>query len=149
MNRPIELSRAECRERLASEGVGRLGVCTPTGPMIYPLNYTVDGNAVVFRTSPHTTLGAHAWGVDVAFEVDHLDWGTRQGWSVVVKGRAEIVDDPDEIDRLRELGREPRPWAKGMRRLYVRIPWREITGRVVGEEWLSSAPPAAHSWFGS
>jgi hypothetical protein len=66
-----------------------------------------------------------------------------------VKGRAEIVEDPDEIDRLREVGHEPHPWAKGLRRTYVRIPWREITGRLVGEEWLGSASPAAHTWFGS
>ena len=86
---------------------------------------------------------------DAAFEIDYIDWGTRRGWSVVVKGRTEVVEDPAEIDRLRELGHEPRPWAKGMRRTYIRIPWREITGRVVGEEWLGSSRPAAQTWFGS
>lgn len=142
-----ELTPVECRQLIEPGGVGRLALCTPAGPMIYPINYTIDGHAIVFRTTPHSMLGNHAWGVDVAFEVDHLNWESRRGWSVVAKGRADIIDDPEEIDRLRERSLEPRPWARGMRRMYVRIPWREITGREVGEEWLSSSPPA-HSHFG-
>ena len=146
-----ELTPLECYERLQSQsgGVGRLAVCTPLGPTIYPVNFSVDAHAIVFRTSAFSELSTFVRNADTAFEIDQIDWSTRRGWSVVVKGRAEIVEDPDEIDRLREVGHEPRPWAKGMRRTYVRIPWREITGRVVGEEWLGSAPPAAHTWFGS
>lgn len=143
-----ELSPAECRDLLDAGGVGRLALCTADGPMIYPVNFSVDGMAVVFRTSPHTRLGTHAWGVDVAFEIDQVNWESRQGWSVVVKGRADLMSEPDDIDRLRERSREPHPWASGMRRLYVRIPWREITGRSVGEDWLSSAAPAGQSQFG-
>jgi nitroimidazol reductase NimA-like FMN-containing flavoprotein (pyridoxamine 5'-phosphate oxidase superfamily) len=146
-----ELTPRECYERLQSQagGVGRLAVCTPLGPTIYPVNFTVDAHAIVFRTSAYSELSTFVRHADVAFEIDYIDWGTRRGWSVVAKGRAEIVEDPEEIDRLREVGHEPRPWAKGLRRTYVRIPWREITGRVVGEEWLGSSPPAAQTWFGS
>jgi hypothetical protein len=57
-----------------------------------------------------------------------------------------VIEDPDEVERLRELGHEPQPWAKGMRQVYVRVAWREITGGVVGDEWLSSSPPAAKGW---
>ena len=145
-----ELDPSECRQRLESQsgGVGRLALTTPTGPMIYPVNFTVDGDAVVFRTSSHSPLGSPTWGVEVAFEVDHVDLEARQGWSVVVKGCAHIVDDPEQEDRLRSLGREPSPWAGGLRRTYVRIPCREISGRVVGEDWLASPRPLVHSWFG-
>jgi nitroimidazol reductase NimA-like FMN-containing flavoprotein (pyridoxamine 5'-phosphate oxidase superfamily) len=148
MANPRELTPQECATLIDDGGVGRLALCTKAGPQIYPLNFTVDGHAIVFRTSPHSMLGAMGWGVEVAFEVDHLDWSTRRGWSVVVKGRADVVEDPAAADRLRELGREPTPWAGGLRRLYVRVPWREITGRTVGTEWLGSAPPAPMTQFG-
>ena len=147
MTTPHELSPTECATLLDSGGIGRLAVCTPTGPLIYPLNFTVDGQSIVFRTSAYGTLASLGWGIEVAFEADHLDWSTRRGWSVVVKGRADIIEDPAEADRLRELGREPSPWARGVRRLYVRVPWREITGRTVGTEWLGSSPPAAMTQF--
>jgi nitroimidazol reductase NimA-like FMN-containing flavoprotein (pyridoxamine 5'-phosphate oxidase superfamily) len=136
-----EMSPAECRLRLESQsgGIGRLAFNTETGPTIYPVNFTVDGHAIVFRTSPLTGLGALGWGVDVAFEVDHVDVETRDGWSVVVRGFAEVVDNPAEEDRLRSLRRRPEPWAEGGRPMHVRIPWREITGRVVGRDWLGAA----------
>jgi len=146
-----ELSPRECHERLQSQsgGVGRLALCTPLGPTIYPVNFTVDSHAIVFRTSAYSELSTFVRHADAAFEIDAIDWGTRRGWSVVLKGRTEIIEDADEIDRLRETAREPRPWATGLRRMYVRIPWREITGRVVGEEWLGSSRPAAYTSFGS
>jgi nitroimidazol reductase NimA-like FMN-containing flavoprotein (pyridoxamine 5'-phosphate oxidase superfamily) len=138
-----KMDPAECQLRLESQsgGVGRLAFNTETGPTIYPVNFTIDGQSVVFRTSPHTELGALGWGMDVAFEVDHLDPKTREGWSVVVKGYAETVDNPADQDRLRSLRRQPQPWAEGGRPMYVRIPWREITGRVVGRDWLGAPRP--------
>lgn len=142
MTFPRDLSPVECADLIGGGGIGRLAFCTPIGPQIYPLNFTVDGRSIVFRTSPHSTLGTLRWGIDVVFEVDQLNWSTRQGWSVVIKGAAHVVEDADEIERLHALGLDPRPWAKGMRRMYVRVTWREITGRVVGEEWLGSSPPA-------
>jgi uncharacterized protein len=146
-----QLAPHECEERLRSQagGVGRLALCTARGPSIYPVNFAVDGHAVLFRTGAYSDLSTFVRNSEVAFEIDAIDWGTRRGWSVVVKGRAEVVEDPAEIDRLRELGHEPRPWARGLRRTYIRIPWQEITGREVGEEWLGSARPAAQTWFGS
>ena len=143
MHNHREMDPAECRARLASQsgGVGRLAFNTETGPTIYPVNFTVDERAVVFRTNPYSGLGALCYGVDVAFEVDHLDPKTHEGWSVVVKGHAEIIDNPADRDRLRSLRLQPQPWADGARPMYVRIPWREITGRVVGRDWLGTPRP--------
>jgi hypothetical protein len=45
----------------------------------------------------------------------------------LVRGRAEIITDPVEVERLR---RGPlRPWAKGARANWVRISLEEISGR--------------------
>ena len=144
-----EMDPAECRDRLEamSGGVGMLAFCTETGPTIYPVNFTVDGGAVVFRTSPYTGLGSLGWGVDVAVMAHHIDLQTEEGWSVLVKGHAEMVENPADQDRLRSLGREPKPWADGVRRLYVRVGWREITGRVVGAGWRGDPHPIPDSWL--
>lgn len=142
MNTPRELDHVECAERIRDGGIGRIAFATPEGPEIFPVNFTVDTHAIHFRTTPHSRLGQLVNGKDVAFEVDHLNWSSRTGWSVIVKGRAEVIDDPDEVDQLRDQGHEPRPWAEGLRLLYVRIAWKEISGRAVGGEWLSSSRPA-------
>jgi nitroimidazol reductase NimA-like FMN-containing flavoprotein (pyridoxamine 5'-phosphate oxidase superfamily) len=143
-----ELDPTECRERLEAQsgGVGILAFCTASGPTMYPVNFSVDENAVVFRTSSYTGLGSIGWGVNVAFLVHHVDVETEEGWSVLIKGHADVVDNPAEQDRLRSLGREPRPWADGVRRMYVRIPWREITGRIVGADWRGAPRPMPDSW---
>jgi nitroimidazol reductase NimA-like FMN-containing flavoprotein (pyridoxamine 5'-phosphate oxidase superfamily) len=93
-----------------------------------PVNYVVTQGAVVIRTSPYSILGTYGREHMVAFEVDHLDHETREGWSVVVRGRASMVADPDDIQQIRADG-DPEPWADGSRRLYIRLPWQELTGR--------------------
>ena len=136
------LSEHECREHLEPGGVGRVALHTPSGLMIYPVNFTIDGRSIVFRTTTESTFGYSVVGADVVFETDYVNFGTRQGWSVVVTGTAEAIDDAEAVDQLRLSGSRPRPFADGPRTLYVRIPWREITGRAVGDEWLGSARPA-------
>src|SRR5215217_8199581 len=100
MTIPRELDPQACLELIEDGGVGRVAFCTAAGPQIYPLSFTVDGASIVFRTAPSGVLGTFGWGIDVAFEVDHLDWSSRQGWSVVVKGKAAIIEDGGDIDRL-------------------------------------------------
>ena len=62
-----------------------------------------------------------------ALEADELDDRLSTGWSVVVVGRAEQVQDPAEIASL--FGRMRQPWAPGSRPLLVRIAPAEVTGR--------------------
>ena len=129
-----DLSRERCFALMAGRQVGRLAYCTPTGPRIYPLNFVLDGESVVFRTAPYTALGTAMDGRDVAFEVDEVDEvdeADGNGWSVVVGGRAEVISDPGEVAALRRET-DPAPWAPGPRPLYVRIAVRRISGRAVG-----------------
>lgn len=124
-----ELTTEECRARLATHGVGRLAVSTSEGPVVVPVNYSVIDDAVVFRTTPHTTP-ATAAGTQVAFEVDRIDDALSQGWSVLVRGPAREVTDPDAVRRLVELAYSD-PWAGGERNLWVRIDPVGITGREI------------------
>ncbi|MFI6493611.1 helix-turn-helix domain-containing protein [Streptomyces sp. NPDC050564] len=123
----IELSAEECRARLSRHGIGRLATDTPDGPIILPLNYSVVDGAITFRTAPDA-VPATAAGALVAFEVDHIDEALSQGWSVLVRGRARAVREPDAVERLEALAYS-RPWAGGERDMWVRIEPESITGR--------------------
>lgn len=126
-----EMSAARCRELLVDGAVGRVAMATPVGPRIVPVNYAVHGDSIVFRTAPYSELSAYGWNTDLAFEVDRLDVVTHTGWSIVALGRAHIVEDPDEVQEIRRIW-EPRPWVAGLRNLYVKLVWRELTGRRLG-----------------
>jgi uncharacterized protein len=129
---PTELSYDRCLELLSGGVVGRIAVCTPSGPRILPVNYSVVHDSIVFRTTPYSLLGTHAWDTKLAFEVDHIDHEHRQGWSVVATGNGAMIDDPDELAAIRSHS-DPQPWPSGAQRLlYVRLRWDELTGRRLG-----------------
>ncbi|MER6030056.1 pyridoxamine 5'-phosphate oxidase family protein [Streptomyces sp. NPDC001851] len=122
-----ELTASECRTLLGSHGVGRLAVTTSTGPEIVPVNYSVVDEVIVFRTAPGTTP-ALADGHPVAFEVDRIDDAFSRGWSVLVRGVARAVTDPEQRRRYAEKTYSG-PWAGGDRDLWLRIEPGMVTGR--------------------
>lgn len=123
--RLTELTEDECLELLATRQVGRLAYCDQDGPLAVPVNYVIHDGMVLFRTSPHTSLGQHAPSAAVAFEVDEIDDFTESGWSVLVRGTAAFVDDPATLPR----DERPVPWAEGTRSLFVHVPGTSVTGR--------------------
>lgn len=124
------LGYEECRDLLSRDELARVAVATPVGPRILPVTYTVRGQHVFFRTGPSSALGTYGDGIDLAMEIDRLDFEAHQGWSVVVMGRATRVEDPDEVRAIRN-GWDPAPWAGDPRYLYVRLAIREISGRML------------------
>lgn len=131
---PRDLGRAECEQLVRAGVVGRVAVATPSGPHIVPLNYSVVDSAVIVRTTPYSLLGTYGRGALVAFEVDQFDHDRHRGWSVMVRGRAETVDDVDQVEHIQRTW-APRPWASGQRWLLLRIPFAEVTGRRLGGGW--------------
>lgn len=83
---PLEvLDRAACIELLAHQGfLGRLGFEVDGRPMILPVNYVFEEDAVVFCTAGGTKLNAIVNRADVAFEVDDSSPLHHSGWSVVI-----------------------------------------------------------------
>jgi uncharacterized protein len=126
-----ELSVEECERLLASGVAGRVAVSTPDGPHIVPINYSVHERSVVFRTSPYSVLGTYGRDTLLAFEIDHFDYDRHQGWSVVVRGRGDVVGDLAEQRQI-EADWPPRPWAEGVRTMMLRIPYDEVSGRRLG-----------------
>jgi len=53
----------------------------------------------------------------------------------------EAVEDPDELRTIRD-GWDPTPWVAGPRHLYLKLRWREITGRrLAGDGTRGSVSP--------
>ena len=105
-----ELSYAECRALLVRQETGRVAVATPDGPHIVPLNYSVVDESIVFRTTPFSILATYGRNAKLAFEVDHFRDQQQFGWSVIVRGRADVVTDPAELAHIRQIW-PPYPWA--------------------------------------
>lgn len=139
MRQLTDLTYDQCHELIRAGGIGRVAVCTPSGPHIVPVNYAVVDDSVVFRTAPYTVLGTYARNAVVAFEIDALDPEYQSGWSVVAHGRARVVEDADELLEIQQTW-DPDPWAGGSRVLYLRLPWDQLTGRRTGSGHLAATP---------
>jgi nitroimidazol reductase NimA-like FMN-containing flavoprotein (pyridoxamine 5'-phosphate oxidase superfamily) len=124
------MDRAECFALLEAEDVGRLAVVQGDMPAIFPVNYLLDGEDIVFRSAPGTKV-VHGADAPAAFEIDHLDRAERRAWSIVATGHLEVVDPRDDaMARLRQL--PIRPWAAGDKDIVMRLVVGTITGRVLG-----------------
>ena len=126
------LDEAESLRMLGSARWGRVAWSGPAGPRILPVNHSVVDGSVYFRTGLYGSLVEAATGGAVAFEADELDDRLSVGWSVVVIGHAEQVEDPAEVASL--FGRMAEPWAPGSRPVLVRVTPSQVTGRRFSKE---------------
>ncbi len=118
----------ECLALLRSEPVGRLAYLHEGGPTILPVTFVVSHGGVAFRTAAGSKLDTALMGRPVAFEVDGIDRDRRTGWSVVLRGIAEYVEDPDRLAELDE--RDLHPWsAHAEDGAWVLVRAEEISGR--------------------
>ncbi|MET1061003.1 MAG: pyridoxamine 5'-phosphate oxidase family protein [Nocardioides sp.] len=120
-----ELTEKECLELLREQRVGRVAWCDADGPVVLPVNYRFEDDGVVFRTSAHSELARHFSPGPAAFQIDSVDDFVQSGWSVLVRGRAELL----EWDELPEQNDRPESWAAGSRNVFVRITPTRVTGR--------------------
>lgn len=122
------LSLDECRELLGTQQIGRIAFISAGEPLIMPVNYRMHDGHIVFRTTTGEKLDAARNAASVGFEIDEWDAADQSGWSVIVGGTAQDVEDADEIAKLKQLGL--RPWADVVaRNNWVRIIPNEISGR--------------------
>jgi uncharacterized protein len=126
MSSPVEqLDETSCRRLLARTPVARLAVRDGEGVDLFPVDYGLDGDRLVLRTTHGAKLNALTVHPDVALEIDGRD-GSHY-WSVVVRGRATTPELGSEIERLHRLGLVSRnPLTKSA---YVVIEPTRITGR--------------------
>ena len=122
------LSIAECEELLRDNTFGRLAFIDNDAPVVLPVNYrSVEASGktwVALRTRPGNVIDRA--GMKVAFEIDGIDQGRRQGWSVLVRGTMHHMN-PDS-GGFRERF-DPEPWILADRDAWLVIEPDAITGR--------------------
>lgn len=121
------LSQAQCFALLKRGTVGRVAVTVAALPAIFPVNYTVLHDQIVFLTGEGTKLRAAVDRAVVAFQIDHFDQSAGTGWSVMAVGLAEEITDTEELRTARQLNLHP--FASGDRSHFVRISPEFISGR--------------------
>ena len=123
---PIEtLTTEQSWERLATQELGRLVTHVGETIDIFPVNYVVDGDGILFRTAPGSKLFELTVNTDVLFEVDdHTD---TDAWSVIVRGHASALETDADVHRAEAAGL--RPWIPTLKRVYVRVEPVSVSGR--------------------
>lgn len=119
------LTEDESWRLLASVALGRFVTTIGTRLEIFPVNFVVQRRTVLFRTAEGTKLITAVMNDRVLFEVD--DHNIINGWSVIVRGTAELLETPEDIaaaERAQLL-----PWTATEKRRFVRITPKEISGR--------------------
>lgn len=120
------LPEDECWNLLASMALGRLVTCVEGRPEIFPVNFVVQRRSVLFRTADRATkLFTVVMSNHVAFEAD--DHNVAEGWSVIVKGQAQVLTSSAEIHEAERA--QLLPWTAGAKPRYVRVLPSEISGR--------------------
>jgi nitroimidazol reductase NimA-like FMN-containing flavoprotein (pyridoxamine 5'-phosphate oxidase superfamily) len=92
------LSRDEALEILAGEYVAHLGVISNGAPYVTPMSFVIDGDRILFRTMTGRKLDAIRANPTVCIELSRYDEDTGNWESVIVEGKARLVDD-DETRR--------------------------------------------------
>ena len=125
-NGPITvLDDREAWNRLSSVALGRLVTSFGGQLEIFPVNFVVQNDTVLFRTAEGTKLFTTVMNDQVLFEAD--DHTVAGGWSVIVRGTARVLTAADEIhtaDRAQLM-----PWVPTEKLRYVRITPDEVSGR--------------------
>ncbi len=125
----------DCLLRLTQCPVGRFAFLHDGEIDVLPVNHTVDGLNIYFRTRGGSKIEAAVNSDRVSFEADSYDDQTQDGWSVLVHGTAEIVDDPEDIARVEPIAREAWVPPDSSEMTWIRIRSTAITGRALwGDE---------------
>lgn len=132
-----ELNHDECLDALRAESLGRIAVSDSALPLILPVNYALEGSAIVFRTQEGGLLDRACRNTIVAFEIDDYDRASGTGRSVVVVGVANVLSSSDWLRAL-ELGLSSVGAAEGT--VFVKI----IPGTMSGREVMQIEGADAH-----
>lgn len=119
------LTEDQCWELLSGINLGRLVTDVEGRPDIFPVNFAVQNRTVLFRTAEGTKLVSTVVNDQVLFEAD--DHNAEGGWSVIVRGTAEILYGAGEIEEAEAAGLYP--WIATLKQRYVRITPTEVSGR--------------------
>jgi len=121
------LDREGCFALLRMRSLARIGVVVDGQPLVFPVNFALDGEGIVFRTEPGTMLSGVRHG-PVAFECDGTDDPSlHTAWSILATGPAIEVSNPVDLEHLHRLPLGP--WCPGPLSIWLRMEPTTLTGR--------------------
>ena len=132
---PRELTTHECLELLGTTRLGRLARNDPSGPVVVPVNFVVTHGGVLVRSLPGAKVEAASREEVVSFQADGIDERHRSGWSVLVRGELQVLDEvPQDLP-------DPDSFTAGDDDVLLWLDPDEVTGRR-----LPLSPAAMRSW---
>ena len=133
------LTDDESWDLLSGVHLGRLVTTVDGRAEIFPVNYVVQRGTVLFRTAEGTKLFTAMMNSQVLFEAD--DHNVVEGWSVIVRGTAEVLYGAADIEDAERAGLYP--WIATLKLRFVRVTPTQVTGRrfVFGPEPDGGAVP--------
>ncbi|MFG2415418.1 pyridoxamine 5'-phosphate oxidase family protein [Streptomyces goshikiensis] len=131
-----QLDRSEALRLLGTVPLGRIVFTHQALPAIRPVNHVVEGEDVIIRLdegASRASLVAKPGtpGIVLAYEADAIEPHTHLGWSVVVIGYAELVENRNDAERLEAL---LDPWTHRPMAGVLRIRAELVTGFRLGPE---------------
>lgn len=118
------LSAARSLRLLGGVPLGRIAFTSEAMPQIRPVNHALDDEDIIIRSHVGAAILA-THGQVVSYEADQLDPDTRLGWTVIVLGKAQVVQEPGEVARYQRM---VEPWIDRQMDYIIRIRPTTITG---------------------
>jgi hypothetical protein len=124
------LDEASCRYLLSTVPVARIGLVLFGAPVVLPVNIVVVDDDVVFRSARGSKLDAAIIQDLVVVQADRYDEHERTGWSVVAKGPAAELTEPDLLARVDALNLAP--WGIPTADHVIAVRMHVLSGRSIG-----------------
>jgi nitroimidazol reductase NimA-like FMN-containing flavoprotein (pyridoxamine 5'-phosphate oxidase superfamily) len=122
----VDLSTEECWKLVEGREFARLAWNSATGPIVLPVNFVVHEHAIWMRTTAYSAIAEEVDESQIAVEMDDINQETHDGWSVLLRGRAEVLYHENQVpDAVHAL----HTWPAGVRPLWVRLRPDIVTGR--------------------
>ncbi|HEX3567477.1 MAG TPA: pyridoxamine 5'-phosphate oxidase family protein [Acidimicrobiales bacterium] len=118
----------ECRRLLGTEPLGRIALSVRALPAVVPVLFHLSGDRVIFTVETDALFAALTDNI-VAFEVDHIDIETHEGWAVVAVGRSGPVVRVDAAGRPEDSGGAPSKAGRLIAVSLDRLSGRRTPGR--------------------
>jgi nitroimidazol reductase NimA-like FMN-containing flavoprotein (pyridoxamine 5'-phosphate oxidase superfamily) len=144
-DRNVVLDEVTCRQLLGTVRVGRVALPDEPSPTVVPVDFVLHDDEVLFRTVEGAKLEVARARGPASFQADGIDPTFDTGWSVLVRGPLDEIDEPTAaeqaaIDRLH-------PLVGGNRPHVVRLSVESVSGRRVLQDpaWVR-AHRSTNTW---
>lgn len=124
-NPVLDLTDDQSWRLVESTSHGRLVVSVAGEPDIFPVNYVAAGRKIYLRTAPGNKLAQLTINDAVLFEADGVL--SDEAWSVVLRGRARVLNTSADLAPVEELGLQS--WVPTLKDFYVEIVPASVSGR--------------------